>query len=140
MLIPSPSMGQESSDEITYSGTIILHVFLPFLFLPQNERTKFVKPAKSHHRHYTLANPYTALVRDGDNTAGRGDSDEERGKGTENKDVVASLHTVIEHHHKAEDRLRAQVQALKASHTKVRIKYELPPPPPPKKKKKNQNK
>eukprot|EP00057_Strongylocentrotus_purpuratus_P031599 XP_785098.3 PREDICTED: cortactin-binding protein 2 isoform X1 [Strongylocentrotus purpuratus] len=85
----------------------------------KNERTKLLKPSKNHHRQYTLANPYTALVRDSEKAAGKGDSDEEKAKGADTKDVVASLHAVIEHHRKAEERLKNQVQTLKASHTKA---------------------
>lgn len=58
-------------------------------------------------------------MRDSEKAAGKGDSDEEKAKGADTKDVVASLHAVIEHHRKAEERLKNQVQTLKASHTKV---------------------
>ncbi|XP_041460295.1 cortactin-binding protein 2-like isoform X2 [Lytechinus variegatus] len=85
----------------------------------KNERTKLLKPSKNPHRQYTLANPYTALVRDSEKATGKGDSDEEKTKGTDTKDVVASLHAVIEHHRKAEERLKNQVQTLKTSHSKA---------------------
>ncbi|XP_071491404.1 uncharacterized protein [Diadema antillarum] len=91
----------------------------------KNERAKILRPSKNQHRQYTLTSPFSALQRDSEKAGGgRGESEEEKKKGMDTKDVVASLHAVIEQHRKAEERMKAQLEALKASHTKAVTELE----------------